>query len=261
MNTKTQLHALVTMAMLAATAIVLTIQKEHVMSDATDLAPELPAVVGDHTGSTLLFCQNELCNLSIRPVEDHGQKVCADCGKHLDLLSLGEMRMLPPDTRLAKKRYVNARGEVILASIVTTGNERKSIHRPEVCLPAQGFVIESSTVVPVVVQGRAPLEVRLLLIRSTGRNPKNPAEARFSSFAYWFAGGGQETSSHLVRIFLSSLDRVLHNVVSRWSYVAVSTDRLDPSDDASARIATFIGDLYPLISTRGEEPPDTPASK
>lgn len=249
MDSRTQTHALVTVILLVVTALVLAVRKEPVVSEATDLRQELPDAVGDYKGSALFFCQNELCEVSIRPVEDYGRKrICPKCGGRLDSLSLAEMKMLPSDTIIATKRYQNSRGEVVLASIVTTGNERKSIHRPEVCLPAQGFVVESSSVIPVQVKNRAPLDVRLLLIRSTGRRPENPSEAGFSSFAYWFAGGGRETPSHLKRVLWSSADRVFHSVISRWSYVAVFTNRRDFSDDATGRICVFIGDLHPLIA-------------
>lgn len=251
----TAARSAIVVVLLVVTLVVQVCQKEPIIGDMTDLRVSLPAVVGDYRGSDRLFCQNELCPRNSRPIPDKGEKSCPDCGSPVDQLSRAEKRLLPPDTVVAKKRYENSSGEIVMVSIVTTGRERRSIHKPESCLAAQGNTIERSRTISVPVRGRAPLAVRIVDVRSYGRNGGNEAGALFASYAYWFSGGGRETASNLERMFWMSADRVFYNVVSRWSYVAVTTDRPSASGDSTNRISAFIGDLYPLISSRESNQP------
>src|SRR5581483_11540616 len=52
---------------------------------------------------------------------------------------------LAPDTQFCRKTYDDGFGDHILVSIVLSGNDLdNSIHRPERCLPAQGWSIVDS---------------------------------------------------------------------------------------------------------------------
>jgi hypothetical protein len=64
-------------------------------------------------------------------------------------LTLGERQALPPDTVILRKEYVGPGGDSTTVSVVLSGKEQKSIHRPQQCLPGQGYVIESSRTVSV----------------------------------------------------------------------------------------------------------------
>ncbi len=255
---KTAWRGAVTATLMAITLVILAFQKEPVIGEATDVQIELPEMVGHFTGSDRLFCQNELCPGSTQSVPNKGDKTCPACNSQLERLSLAEKTFLPPDTVVTKKRYENAYGEVVNVSIVTTGRERRSIHRPEDCLAGQGNAIEGSRKISVPINGRAPLPVRIVDVRSYGRNGPTDRGMRFASFAYWFSGGGHETASNLERMFWMSADRVLLNVVNRWSYVAVTTDRPSSSADSTDRISSFIRDLYPLVSKTNMPPSQTP---
>ena len=62
-------------------------------------------------------------------------------------VSKAELYILPQDTTFARKTYGDIgapREKRILCSIVLSGAERRSIHRPERCLPSQGWRIDSS---------------------------------------------------------------------------------------------------------------------
>jgi hypothetical protein len=74
-------------------------------------------------------------------------------------MSKAERDLLPGDTVVLKKRYVDADGHTIFVSIVMSGRERASIHRPQVCLVGQGNEIVDSDVQAVPIAGREPLDV------------------------------------------------------------------------------------------------------
>ena len=68
------------------------------------------------------------------------------CDKHGNRISLGERQILPADTRILKRNYLRGDGLQLSATVVVSGKSRLSIHRPEMCLPGQGFNIQSSQV-------------------------------------------------------------------------------------------------------------------
>ncbi|MFM8457697.1 MAG: exosortase-associated EpsI family protein [Chthoniobacterales bacterium] len=55
-------------------------------------------------------------------------------------VSPSELALLPGDTEFAKKIYQDLRGDTLTAQVVLSGGEKRSIHRPEICLPAQILV-------------------------------------------------------------------------------------------------------------------------
>ena len=137
--------------------------------------------------------------------------------------SEGERAILPKDTEMAKEQYQSSSGQFLSAQIVLAGGEKRSIHRPEICLPAQGWTLESGKVVPVKLSNGRELEV----MRLTARRPvvlKDGTKTELENvFYYWFVGKNVTTPYHLRRILLTNLDMVLHNVNHRWAYVVVSS--------------------------------------
>ena len=61
-----------------------------------------------------------------------------------------EHSVLGPETEFSRKSYRNDLGNELFVSIVLAGQDMNtSIHRPERCLPAQGWTIAGSRVVAV----------------------------------------------------------------------------------------------------------------
>jgi len=137
--------------------------------------------------------------------------------------SEGERAILPKDTEMAKEQYESSSGKFLSAQIVLAGGEKRSIHRPEICLPAQGWTLESGKVVPVKLSNGRELEVmRLTARRPIVLNDGTKTELE-NVFYYWFVGKNVTTPYHFRRILLTNLDMVLHNVNHRWAYVVVSS--------------------------------------
>ncbi|MEI6377229.1 MAG: exosortase-associated EpsI family protein, partial [bacterium] len=66
-------------------------------------------------------------------------------------VSEGEKYVLPKDTVIVKKTYTDPKGDILNAQIVLAGAEKRSIHRPELCLPAQGWAINRRQTIPVTL--------------------------------------------------------------------------------------------------------------
>ncbi len=137
-------------------------------------------------------------------------------------VSEAERIILPEDTEFGKMLYTDTEGDQVNAQIVLAGAERRSIHRPEVCLPGQGWTIKSSEALEIPLPSGSTLPVTMLRIaRPIDLGNGTPGELN-SLFLYWFVGKDTVTSSHLVRVLKTNLDVLASNTNHRWAYVITS---------------------------------------
>jgi hypothetical protein len=135
--------------------------------------------------------------------------------------SEGELAVLPKDTEIVRKEYENGAGDRIMASIVLSGGAKQSIHRPEVCLPAQGWsVLSTETMVIDPAAGRPFRIMDLRLTREVQIGPDDRRNLKAHYF-YWFIGKDMVTPFHYVRLFHNSWDRAFRRVNHRWAYAIV----------------------------------------
>lgn len=137
--------------------------------------------------------------------------------------SEAELQTLPADTRFVKRMYANARGDWFQVTAVIGGVKKSSIHRPELCLPSQGFQMTDPR---DATAGGADWRFISLLRR----------DAPPLGFAYtFFNQAGYRTPSHMKRIFRDVWDRSVHNRIDRWVMLTVNS-----STAADAAIAAFL---------------------
>lgn len=137
--------------------------------------------------------------------------------------SESELTILPSDTRIEKRIYTRADGEWFQVSIVVGGTSKSSIHRPELCLPSQGFQMTSPRTAEV-----GGVQWRFITLESRGERPLG--------FAYtFFNQDGFRTASHVRRIVRDVWDRSVHNRIDRWVMVTVNSSR--SGDEALREIA------------------------
>jgi EpsI family protein len=173
-------------------------------------------------------------------------------------MSEAEKTLLPSDTEFERKEYDLAQGDKIVCSIVLSGAEKRSIHRPEICLPAQGWTLRSGQVIDVPLHSGHALKVMNLTITRpattvTGQNIEVPAY-----YMYWFVGDKVTTPYHWERLWLTSWDRIVHHVNHRWAYVIVTspiTQGLKPDGKNGAEtlemLKAFIADVVPSFQKDG----------
>lgn len=120
-----------------------------------------------------------------------------------------ELTVLPADTAFDKRIYRSKDGQVFQVSIVLGGRSKSSIHRPELCLPAQGFQMMRPRDVSV-----GGVDWHVVSLARGGQAG--------ATFAYtFFNQEGFRTSSHVRRIFRDVLDRSLRGQIDRWAMVTV----------------------------------------
>lgn len=129
--------------------------------------------------------------------------------------SEAELTVLPADTTIIKRRYVAQNGDWMVVSLVIGGKSKSSIHRPELCLPAQGFAMRNPRTREVCGRDWRMIEL-------------SAKESPSFGFAYtFFNQEGYSTASHVARIFRDVLDRSILNRIDRWVMVSVHLSRAD----------------------------------
>ena len=218
-------------------------------SDEAGIVLALPDAVGGWRGIDILFCPDRTCGGQYLGTELNGSTLCPKCGRPLGNMNWAERSMLPDDTGLVRKYYaLPGNRDGIHATIVLSGDDRSSIHRPQVCMTAAGNEImdERTIRIPLAGQGK-PLEVRVLDMSKSFTREDGTQGSTSSYYAYWYVGKGRETASHIERMGWMAYDRVFHGVSHRWAYIALSGQRVPGSDAHLQTIANFASQLHPAL--------------
>jgi hypothetical protein len=190
---------------------------------------------------------------------------------HAQDITAAELYILPKDTTFARKTYGlpgTAEGPGrILCSIILSGAERRSIHRPERCLPSQGWRIDSSTTESVPLASGHDLKVTALLLeKHVSLTDGTPFVLR-NYYLYWFVGKDVTTPYATDRILMTYWDMLVHRVNQRWAYVIVSKDIAqdiypggESPEQTLAELKQFIHDSVPYF-VKSEMPAEATASK
>ena len=236
-------------AALAVAAWALVYKTGVATTDEAGIVLELPTRVGSWEGVELLFCTDRNCSRQYAATAVPDGAGCPHCGAPLNTMNWAERSMLPADTGLVRKFYSLPNGAVgVHATIVLSGNDRSSIHRPQVCMTAAGNEIVNSRLIQIPLEDRAePLEVMVLEMTRSYQDAAGTPRAHHSYYAYWFVGKGRETASHLQRMFWMGYDRVVHGVSHRWAYIALSGPRDPANENHLTAIATFASQLHPAL--------------
>jgi len=148
-------------------------------------------------------------------------------GKKIEV-SDQEEKSLADDTDHEKKwynRFAPGRlGEfdIVHAFIVLSGDDmNNSIHRPERCHVAQGYVVEQRGELEIDIgKGRTAKVMRLLSSRGVANSDRRISNITY----YWFTGAETVTNSHYGRTWIDMRDRLFTGTNQRWAYVTVAAE-------------------------------------
>jgi EpsI family protein len=169
-----------------------------------------------------------------------------------------EREILPADTGFSRKLYVplhDPRKGVFL-SIVLSGRDRTSIHRPELCLVGQGWSVTGTAAHGFAYPGGAGagFPATLLRIRREEQTPRGKRVVP-QLVAYWFVGGDVVTGTHWQRLARDAWNRVVHARADRWAYVLMQTDATDGEAAALARMQDVLNGTLPAFQPVPSRPP------
>ena len=129
---------------------------------------------------------------------------------------------LPKDTSFAQRRYMASDGFWVNANILLMGTDRTSIHKPEYCLPGQGWTIDLKTNVNLSISGPQPyqLPVAKWLITNFIQTQDGKKEKVRGLYVFWFVAHNEETTSHGQRAWWLARDLLTTGVLQRWAYIS-----------------------------------------
>jgi EpsI family protein len=167
-----------------------------------------------------------------------------------------EREMLPPDTGYARRIYVSLddRRQQVLVSVVLSGRDRTSIHRPELCLVGQGWTINEHDQTQLGGGSETTPVWAAALLRLGRQVPgKDGINQRVNSlFAYWFVGRDRLATTTFERLWFTALNR-LRLRPDRWAYVVVQTVVLpgETETQAQARMDAVTSHLQEQLAPVG----------
>ena len=191
------------------------------------------------------FCQNRACLWAhFFPAGEAVPARCPVCESEVRPVARAEVDILPQDTQCRKVAYRLETGETLTVSLVVAGKSRFSIHRPELCLPAQGYVL-SERVVRDILPG---MPMACFSISQEG-------SLNVGGFAYCFLNSRGASVSNLERVVGDVWERSVHNRIRRWAMLTVQSQHIDfrtPAGEAALR--AFMEQLYPTLWAAGAQP-------
>ena len=183
-------------------------------------------------------------------------------GREFDMTAQ-EKNLLDEGVKLARIVYASATGRQIMTTVILSGFVKRSLHRPEVCLPNQGWTVTDRTQIPLHLKDGRDITVMMMRIfRDNESQPGVRIRTRAVNF-YWYIGSdGTSCPDHYEHILLSYFDSTFRNVQHRWSmasiYVPLPEQRVgqeDPFIELSAveDARAFITELAPQFMLKGQD--------
>ena len=159
-----------------------------------------------------------------------------------------EREILPPDTGFSRKVFFNHLdpSKQVFLSIVLSGRDRTSIHRPELCLVGQGWTITGARTQRFAWPGlpAAGVTATLLRVERAGANGNGRLPALV---AYWFVSSDTVAATHWERFLHDAWNRLRHGRADRWAYVLIQTDSTDGEPAALARMQNVLNATLPAF--------------
>jgi hypothetical protein len=132
---------------------------------------------------------------------------------------------LPKDTSFSERWYQAPDGVWVTATVILMGADRTSIHRPDYCLPGQGWTIDSKTAVNISIGGGHPyaLPVMKWTIRNSFQTPDGQKHEVSGLYVFWFVADHRQTPDNVQRMWWLARDLLCTGVLQRWAYVSYFT--------------------------------------
>jgi len=203
------------------------IAPEHRVSDSTGVYLQLPNEIGDFHGSEI-------------------EK------------TFEEKKQLPPSTLFIRKRYKHylsstlqaKRIENFTVSLVVSGGDERSLHRPDVCLDGLGWTVVTKTIHNFEINGKV-LPVMDYSLAQTVENSEGKKIKFRAHYYFLWIGRDVNTASLMEMKWLSLWDNFTKNLNHRWAYpgvfLSVNEAQDDPEADALKRSKGIFNAIIPYF--------------
>jgi len=155
---------------------------------------------------------------------------------------------LPKDTSYAQRRYADTNGAWVVANVILMGADRTSIHRPDYCLPGQGWQIRDKAEVKLNLAGPRPYELPVMkwIVSNTFSAPDGSQQNVSGLYVFWFVTENQTTDNFPAMLKSMLFHQLRHGVLQRWAYVSFFAVCAPGQEDATfARMKELITAAVP----------------
>jgi hypothetical protein len=158
------------------------------------------------------------------------------------------LELLPRDTTFGRTHYEATNGFSTMLNAVLMGNDRTSIHRPEICLVSQGLYIDEKQITSIPIQEPVPYQLPVTLLSTTGemKLPDGRMARRRVLYVYWFVADGEVTAAHTQRMASMALGLLKTGELQRWAYISCLADcEIGREAELLAEMQKFIAAAVP----------------
>jgi len=155
---------------------------------------------------------------------------------------------LPKDTSFVERYYWTPDGFWATATIILMGADRTSIHRPDYCLPGQGWRIDEKTKVSIPLKGSPPHELPAMkwVVSNYFQTPDGRKTEVRGLLVFWFVADNEQTASAVQFQYYLLRDLLFTSRLQRWAYFSYFTVCAPGQEDAAfARMEKLIAASVP----------------
>jgi hypothetical protein len=146
--------------------------------------------------------------------------------------------VLPSDTSFRVRGYHADDGFFSELSVVLMGADRSSLHKPQICMPSQGWTLDNSLARVENVQMHQPFAYDLPINKVIGTKVITDAQGKSQKvigiYVYWFVDANHYTAnSWQWMAWWVPRDLLLHGVLERWAYISYFSACLPGQEEAT----------------------------
>ena len=208
------------------------------------------------------LAEMQILNETNKVVRTNGVDLPVDllqCISEATPITTKELDWLPDDTTYGRRRYTFPDKTWIENNVVLMGKDRTSIHKPEYCLPGQGFTIDRRETVNISI--KKPHSYNLPAMKLTTSRPfrdSNGNEVQMRGiYVYWFVADDKLATDHFARMWTMTKGLLTEGELQRWAYISYfAICQPGGEDETYAKMANFISESVPRFQTTTGPPKD-----
>jgi exosortase len=133
-----------------------------------------------------------------------------------------EKNLLPEDIQMVRTQYISPQGtHMITASAVLSGAGKRDLHRPDICLPAQGFNLAPPSKMIIPLADGTSVEASFLRMTRDEQTATGVIQRIPGVAIYWYVGSdGTTCADYYEHIRVTYQDAILKNINHRWAMIA-----------------------------------------
>ena len=155
---------------------------------------------------------------------------------------------LPKDTSYAERLYFAPDGFGLQSTAILMGADRTSIHRPDFCLPGQGWSIDNKKPLDIPINDQPPYHLQAVgwKLSKIAKDTDGQDIKYGAVYVFWYVSHDEETPDHDKMIKWLTLDLLRTGALQRWAYISYFAPCRPGQEDATIdRLTHFIAAQVP----------------